>query len=618
MDYAHNLTDKKLKALENKIAKEYKQAAKTAEKKLQKYLDGFKEQDKEWRKMVSSGEKTKAEYLKWRQSKIGVGQRWKDLKDNLAQDMTNANKIAMSAVREHMPEVYALNHNFGTFEVEEQSLLNTSYALYDRQTVERLFRESPSLLPKPRVDIPKDLRWNRQKIQSALTQGLLLGESMGDIAARMQKVTDMNFTAAIRNARTAVTSAENGGRIDSYKRAEGMGIKMKKQWLSTPDGRTRDSHRDVDGETIGVNETFSNGLDFPGDPGGPPEEVYNCRCTLVGVLDKVDHDSSGRFMRIPKGQSYEEWKSHHKPQRKGKSPAHVIANGADITSTWVRRADQFDFEIEDAINAQGFDGLPRVVSADEFDELAKQANDGNGFVAQRTYSASDKETLDMYQDQLYHGKWYVDCSTGGAQYGQGMYCAADYNGQLTDGIKIEMEHYQVLNKERGNEFAHTETFTLDPSAKIIKYDEIVKMQSREETNETNVVADFLNKNVINNDKLSNEEKSIFFRYFDESALAKVATDEEILKYQKIANDLSDRMEYKQFKQITKDAYAKVGIKKSSDVVEAIEEQTNAIKEMDVGAYATIKGYDAINAEGHGRSGSYTVILNRTKLIIKGE
>lgn len=37
--------------------------------------------------------------------------------------------------------------------------------------------------------------------------------------------------------------------------------------------------------------------------------------------------------------------------------------------------------------------------------------------------------------------------------------------------------------------------------------------------------------------------------------------------------------------------------------------------MDIGAYAALKGYDAINAESHGESGSYTVILNRTKTII---
>ena len=38
--------------------------------------------------------------------------------------------------------------------------------------------------------------------------------------------------------------------------------------------------------------------------------------------------------------------------------------------------------------------------------------------------------------------------------------------------------------------------------------------------------------------------------------------------------------------------------------------------MDAGVVATLMGYDAINAQGHGKSGSYTVILNRTKVIFK--
>ena len=37
---------------------------------------------------------------------------------------------------------------------------------------------------------------------------------------------------------------------------------------------------------------------------------------------------------------------------------------------------------------------------------------------------------------------------------------------------------------------------------------------------------------------------------------------------------------------------------------------------DLGSFAAALGYDAINASGHGASGSYTVILNRTKVIFK--
>ena len=223
----------------------------------------------------------------------------------------------------------------------------------------------------------------------------------------------------------------------------------------------------------------------------------------------------------------------------------IVVDGKDITDMWKRRPDEFDFEIEDVMNAQGFDGLPRVVSAEEFDSLVKESS----FIAQRTYSASDQQALDQYRDMLYNGKWYVDCSTGGAQYGQGMYCAADYNGILSDGIKEEMRHYIELNEQRGNGFSYVETFTLDKSAKIVKYNELIELK---------------NKYAIASSKKLSE----------------------------------------------------LAIKGDYEGMRKVQEKAMQINNMDYGSFATMLGYDAINAEGHGESGSYTVILNRTKLIIK--
>lgn len=54
---------------------------------------------------------------------------------------------------------------------------------------------------------------------------------------------------------------------------------MVKQWDTVLDGKTRDSHRRVDGEIRELDEKFSNSLMFPGDPSGDAGEVINCRCT---------------------------------------------------------------------------------------------------------------------------------------------------------------------------------------------------------------------------------------------------------------------------------------------------------------------------------------------------
>ena len=63
------------------------------------------------------------------------------------------------------------------------------------------------------------------------------------------RVVTMIRVSAVRAARTAVTAAENAGRMDSYHAAEKMGIKLRKRWLSTLDGRTRHAHAILDGPT---------------------------------------------------------------------------------------------------------------------------------------------------------------------------------------------------------------------------------------------------------------------------------------------------------------------------------------------------------------------------------
>jgi SPP1 gp7 family putative phage head morphogenesis protein len=124
-----------------------------------------------------------------------------------------------------------------------------------------------------------------KKINAETLQGILQGESMDKIAKRLRNVQEMNRTQAIRSARTIVTGAENKGRQDSYARAEADGIILQKEWLATNDGRTRHSHAVLDGAIVDQDKKFDNGLMYPGDPSGRPEEVYNCRCTLVAKVN---------------------------------------------------------------------------------------------------------------------------------------------------------------------------------------------------------------------------------------------------------------------------------------------------------------------------------------------
>lgn len=339
MDRGHQLTDDILSGMEREIAGVYQQAEKEAADKLNDYLSRYETKDKTWQKWVEDGKKTQDEYTKWKTGQIMVGDRWKDMRQTLAEDFHNANNIASSVINGHMPEVYALNHNYATYQVERGALVDTSYTLYDRQTVERLMRDDPQMLPKPgkkvseRIRAGKDIAWNQKQIQSVMMQSILQGESIPDIATRLAKeVGDKDRKAAVRNARTMTTGAENAGRVDGYKRAQDMGIILRQQWMATLDDRTRHEHRVLDGQMVEVGTPFKvegYEIDYPGDPKAEAFLVYNCRCTLIAAIKGFERDLSDTDLRYNEklgNMSYEEWEEGHStsnpillPEEKGEA-----------------------------------------------------------------------------------------------------------------------------------------------------------------------------------------------------------------------------------------------------------------------------------------------------------
>lgn len=294
-DLAHCLTDKELAALEKRIAAEYRKAAKELQEKIDDYFAKFEERDKKQLQRVKDGKLSMQEYKQWRLAQIGRGERFEALRDRIAERMTRANEVAAAYINDKTPGIYTLNRNYAAYTIEQQVGADVGFDLWDEQTVKRLIVEQPDLMPyyppKRAVKRGIDLAWGKRKISEQITSGILQGESIKHLADRLQKnIPNMNRDSAIRAARTAVTGAQNAGRLESYRAAEEMGIKLQKQWMATLDNRTRHDHAAADGQTVEEDKPFNVGgyeLMFPGDPKGPGREIYNCRCTMIAVVVSV-------------------------------------------------------------------------------------------------------------------------------------------------------------------------------------------------------------------------------------------------------------------------------------------------------------------------------------------
>ena len=118
-----------------------------------------------------------------------------------------------------------------------------------------------------------------RQLAEQIGEGIEAGETVEEIAERVDSVFAAGMNRSRTISRTEVGRTFESGRVIGYGQA---GVK-RVEWLSAGDPDVRPSHQ-LDGEVITLGETFSNGLRFPLDPSGPPDETINCRCTTTAVL----------------------------------------------------------------------------------------------------------------------------------------------------------------------------------------------------------------------------------------------------------------------------------------------------------------------------------------------
>lgn len=303
-DYAHQLTDKELAALEKRISSEYKKAAAEMQSKVDAYFESFAKRDAETKALigtiVNGKEYTEQDYKQWRLTQIARGRRFEVMRDQFAERMTHANEIAMSYVNGEIPKIYSAN-NIHTIEyVQERMgdvLSGIDFTIYNEKTVRRLLLENPDLMPHypeaKAIDRGIDLEYGKRKITETVTSGILQGQSINKMAKNlMDSIVGMEKASAVRAARTAITEAQNAGRQAGFKELAEKGVLMKKIWIAMDDSRSREHrkeriHVEANEQMVDWDDPFIVGgeeLMYPGDKslGASGWNLYNCRCSCVG------------------------------------------------------------------------------------------------------------------------------------------------------------------------------------------------------------------------------------------------------------------------------------------------------------------------------------------------
>jgi hypothetical protein len=181
-----------------------------------------------------------------------------------------------------------------------RKLFGVAYDWDTRPAVVRYFTEVRNRL----VRIPEEVY---DLVAGELSAGINLGEGIPELSARVDSVLSTTGSARWANratviARTETIGALNFGRWESFRVIveDDPDVQFELMWLATDDKRTRDTHVTADGQRVPVGSRFMVGgaeLAFPGDPSGPPQEVIQCRCTMLLVEEDEIVDLSNRQMR---------------------------------------------------------------------------------------------------------------------------------------------------------------------------------------------------------------------------------------------------------------------------------------------------------------------------------
>lgn len=266
------------------------------------YLNSLREIRKKIQTLNHKGVFTKHEMFKYN--------RLNNLEKEIAQILLDMSKKNKYILNKHLKKLYRESYLRTGFELEHMVGDNLKYGLLKRELIDEAIKN-----PYDRIGWPtrshENIKLLNRQVRDSLANGLIQGVGYEKIARDIKHRLGVGTNKALLISRTEGHRVRLTARQKGMEQAVSKGVILQKRWSSTLDLKTRDRHQGMDGETIDVDGTFSNGLKQPGDPAGSAADVINCRCDIVSIIKgyepKVRRAKSGDKSEIIKYQNYEQW-----------------------------------------------------------------------------------------------------------------------------------------------------------------------------------------------------------------------------------------------------------------------------------------------------------------------
>lgn len=165
-----------------------------------------------------------------------------------------------------------------------------------------------------------DTKVLKKRISSEISRGLSTSMSYADIARNLENQSRMSINNAMNIVQTEGHRIQIRSALDSGNKARAKGADLVKVWDSTLDSKTRDHHRELDGQVRELDEDFEVDGITVSAPGqfGMPSEDCRCRCALLikprwdvaGSFTKRDNET-GELLEFKNASDYQEFKQKY-------------------------------------------------------------------------------------------------------------------------------------------------------------------------------------------------------------------------------------------------------------------------------------------------------------------
>lgn len=264
-------------AVIKRLKQVYGQSLKDIEKKAQSLQDDINRLGTLAK--LATDEAEKAQFLSMQQSKVYQKQYQDALKKQIGSVLDNMQVEEFKTVSEYLQKCYEDGFIGTMFDLHGQGI-PLCFPM-DQEAMVRAVQLDSKISQGLYSRLGEDVALLKKKITAQVSRGIATGMSFQQVAQQLAGYTNIGYNNAVRIARTEGHRIQVQSAMDACHKAKDKGADVVKQWDSTLDARTRDSHAAVDGEIRELDEKFSNSLMFPGDPSGGAAEVVNCRCALL-------------------------------------------------------------------------------------------------------------------------------------------------------------------------------------------------------------------------------------------------------------------------------------------------------------------------------------------------